>query len=360
MDNLDSIITEWDAKAADYSRRLAEYEIIKNKVDRIKAEYDRLFSSLRNVDITKSVDQDMVSVLERASPPYSIKPGLVKIMLSGLFGGLLLGFGILFVMDRIDDRLSAFHDVQRHFRDSMVLGQVIHESHTGPLELLRPSDPRHAFAESFRSLRSSLIFLPVEGERPKSILITSAVPGEGKSTTSSNLAIAMALSGSRTLLVDGDLRRGAIHRAFGMSNERGFAEVLKNEVRWQDAVQETPIEHLSLLSRGKAINHPGERLLSPVTDRFLKEIYPEYDYIIFDSSPVMVADDTTSLAPKADAVVCVLRLSNSSARLTRRTLELLRQRQANVLGLVVNDVTGGTGEYGDYRYSQYYQNETAS
>jgi len=355
MDNLDSIIKEWESKAADYSRRLAEYEIIKGKTDRIKAEYDRLFSSLRNVDITKSVDQDMVSILERASAPHSITPGLVKIIAMSLFGGLLLGFGVLFILDRIDDGISSFQHIQRHFKNTTLLGQLLHEPHDGPLELLRPNDLRHGFAESFRSLRSSLIFMPVEGERPKSFVVTSAIPGEGKSTTATNLAIAMALSGSKTLLIDSDLRRGAIHRAFGMSNEVGFSDVLQSQLSWRDAVRPTSIEHLDFIARGKSINHPGERLLSPVTDRILKETYQEYDFIIFDTPPVLVADDTTSLAPKVDAVLCVVRMGVSSARMTRRILEMLAQRQANVLGLVVNDVTGIVDDYGNYKYGKYYE-----
>jgi capsular exopolysaccharide synthesis family protein len=356
--NLETTIRDTESKALDLSRRIAEYDKIRSKVDRFKAQYDRLFSNLRGVDVTRTVDQDMISVLERASAAISVKPGLPKAIGLGLGLGLLLGLTILFVLDRIDDRLNSFLDVQNHFTDPL-LGQICREQHpAGPLELLHSDDPRHGFAESFRSLRSSLFYMPVEGERPKAFLITSAVPSEGKSTVSANLAITIALSGVRTLLIDGDMRRGAQHHAFGVANDVGLAEVLQSQVRWSEAVVPTTFENLSLLTRGGAISHPGERLLSPVTDRFLKEIYAAYDYIIFDSAPVLVADDTGSVAPKLDAVICVVRFGHSSARLSRRVIDDLKHRQANVIGLVFNDVDISMPDYGYHQYTDEYHSES--
>lgn len=354
IEHLEADITTWETKALELSRRIADYTRIQGEVDRFKQERDRLFTSFRNVDVTKTVSQDMVSILERASAPVSVKPGMPKAIALALGGGLLLGLGILFLIDRIDDRVTAVLAVQQRFPEP-ILGQIIQEKHTGPLALLRSDDNRHALFESFRNLRSSLFYLPVEGERPKAFLITSSVPNEGKSTVSSNLAAVIALSGAKTLLVDGDLRRGRLHRQFGLENDCGFSEVLKNEVSWKEAVHSTPVDNLSLIPRGRSITHPGERLLGPTTDRFLREVYAEYEYVIIDSSPVLVADDTSSLAPKIDAVLFVVRFGQSSLRLGQRAVELLRQRQANVLGLVLNGVNVDAPEYGYYEYSKYYQ-----
>jgi len=354
IEHLEADITTWETKALELSRRIADYTRIQGEVDRFKQERDRLFTSFRNVDVTKTVSQDMVSILERASAPISVKPGMPKAIALALGGGLLLGLGILFLIDRVDDRVTAVLAVQQRFPEP-ILGQIIQEKHTGPLALLKSDDSRHALFESFRNLRSSLFYLPVEGERPKAFLITSSVPNEGKSTVSSNLATVIALSGAKTLLVDGDLRRGRLHRQFGLENDCGFSEVLKNEVSWKEAVHSTPVDNLSLIPRGRSITHPGERLLGPTTDRFLREVYAEYEYVIIDSSPVLVADDTSSLAPKIDAVLFVVRFGQSSLRLGQRAVELLRQRQANVLGLVLNGVNVDAPEYGYYEYSKYYQ-----
>ena len=194
----------------------------------------------------------------------------------------------------------------------------------------------------------------MKGPRPKTLLITSSVPNEGKSTISSNLAITMALSGARTLLIDGDLRRGAIREAFGISSKIGFSEVLKQEVNWREVVVPTSYPNLFLLPRGKTLAQPSEHLLRDSTDSLLKEIYNHYDYIIIDSSPVLAADDSTSLAPKIDATLFVVRLSYTSARLTRKSLELLYNRQVNVPGVILNFVDTSLPEYYYYQYSEYY------
>jgi capsular exopolysaccharide synthesis family protein len=354
IEQLANDIQTWEARALDLSQRIADYARIQSEVDRFRQERDRLFTSFRNVDVTKTVSQDMVSILERASPAVSVRPGLPKAIALGLGGGLLIGLGVLFLIDRLDDRVTTVFSIQQRFPEP-ILGQIVEEKHSGPLSILNSEDSRHAFFESFRNLRSSLFYLPVEGARPKAFLITSSVPSEGKSTVSANLATVIALSGAKTLLVDGDLRRGRLHRQFGLENECGFSEVLKNDVNWTEAVHSTPVENLSLIPRGRSISHPGERLLGPITDRFLREVYAQYEYVIIDSSPVLVADDTSSLAPKVDAVLFVVRFNQSSLRLGHRAAELLRQRQANVLGLVLNGVDLDAPEYGYYEYSKYYQ-----
>jgi len=201
--------------------------------------------------------------------------------------------------------------------------------------------------------------MPYEGPRPKTILVTSAVPNEGKSTVSANLAIALALSGARTLLIDGDLRRGALREQFGSNSRVGFAEVLQQEVPWQEVVMPTTYPSLFLVTRGKTLPQPSEHLLRDSTDQFLKEIYHQFDYIIIDSSPVLAADDTTSLAPKIDATLLVVRLSYTSARLTKKALELLYNRQVNVPGVILNFVDTSLPEYYYYQYSEYYNRPIA-
>src|SRR5438093_445780 len=219
----------------------------------------------------------------------------------------------------------------------------------GKVDLLQPDDARHVFAESYRNIRSSIFFMPYEGPRPKSFLVTSAVPGEGKSTVSANLAIAMAFSGARTLLIDCDLRRGALCEAFGITSKIGFSEVLKQEVNWREVVVPTAVPTLFVLPRGKPLSQPSEHLLRESTEALLKEIYQHYDYVIIDSSPVLAADDTTSLAPKIDATLFVGRLSYTSARLTKKALELLYGRQVNVPGALLNFVDTSLPDYYYYQ-----------
>jgi capsular exopolysaccharide synthesis family protein len=320
----------------------------------MKTLYDRLTNNLKEVGVSQVVDGgDQVSIMEMATIPKSVRPGLLKSLLIGLACGALAGLGILLLLDRIDDRMASFGEFQHHFSEN-VLGQIPREKTKGKVSLLQPDDARHIFAESYRNIRSSIFFMPYDGPRPKTLLVTSAVPNEGKSTISANLAITFALSGARTLLIDGDLRRGALREAFGLSSKIGFAEVLKQEVNWQEVVVPTAYPNLFVLPRGKTLSQPSEHLLRDTTDRLLQEIYNQYDYIIIDSSPVLAADDTTSLAPKIDATLFVVRLSYTSARLTKKSMELLYNRQVNVPGVILNYVDTSLPEYYYYQYSEYY------
>ncbi len=354
MENLQSNIKEWETKALDLSQRLAQFNRIKGKVDRSKQLYDRLTNDLKSVSVSQVMDSgDQVAIMEMATGPASVRPGLVKSLLIGLGCGVLGGLGILLLLDRIDDRMASFGEFQHQFSEN-VLGQIPKEKVKGKVTLLQPDDARHVFAESYRNIRSSLFFMPYDGPRPKTLLVTSAVPNEGKSTISAHLAITMALSGARTLLIDGDLRRGALREAFGISSRIGFSEVLKQEVNWREVVVPTAYPTLSILPRGRTLSQPSEHLLRDSTDLFLKEIYQHFDYIIIDSSPILAADDTTSLAPKIDATLFVVRLSYTSARLTRKSLELLYNRQVNVPGVILNYVDTSLPEYYYYQYSEYY------
>ncbi len=360
MENLQSNISEWEKKALDLSQRLAAFNRIKDKVDRQKTLYDRLTNSLKDVNVSQVVDGgDQVAIMENASTPVSVRPGMIKSLLIGLGFGAFAGLLILVLLDRIDDRMASFTEFQHQFSEN-ILGQIPKEKTKGKVTLLQPDDARHIFAESYRNVRSSIFFMPYEGPRPKTLLITSSVPNEGKSTISANLAITMALSGAKTLLIDGDLRRGALREAFEITSKIGFSEVLKQEVNWREVIVPTSLSSLFILPRGNTISQPSEHLLRESTDTFLKDIYNHFDYIIIDSSPVLAADDTTSLAPKIDATIFVVRLSYTSARLTKKALELLYNRQVNVPGVILNYVDTSLPEYYYYQYAEYYNTPAAA
>ncbi|MEO6785765.1 MAG: polysaccharide biosynthesis tyrosine autokinase [Chthoniobacteraceae bacterium] len=361
MANLEGTIKVWEGKALDLARRVADWDKIRSKIDRTKQQYERVNGNLRQMDVYKNIQTDTISILERASPAESKRPGLEKYLAWGGLSGLFLGLIILFVMDKMDDRIGSFFEFRERFPEAL-LGQVPRELAKAGVAMLVSNDPRHALLESFRTLRSSIIFLPVEGARPKTLLITSATPGEGKTTVAANLAITFAFSGAKTLLVDADLRLGRIAKAFQIENEAGFSDVLRQRTHWREVIVPTSTPNLSVLPRGKTLPHPAEHFLGKVTDQFLQEVYSEFDYVIFDSPPVMAADDVLSLAPKIDGTIFVVRFSTSSARRSRTAINLLSQRQANLLGIVCNDVRLAESEYGYgnyYQYSSYRENPEA-
>ena len=354
IQNLDGIIKEWETKALDLSQRMAEYNNIKSKSERAKVEREKLMTNLRSLDMNKNVDQDVVSISDPATVATAIRMGMVRSIILGAGFGLVLGIGVLFICDQIDDRISSFPEFQSYFQEPALTQVPKEKGGTGEVLPLQNNDPRHAFVESFRALRSSIYYLPVEGTRPKVFLITSGVPNEGKSTVATNLAITLSFAGAKTLLIDADLRRGYLQDKFGLKCEVGLSQILRGEATLAETIRPTGYENLSLVPRGAVMEHPGEKFLSKITDDLLKSIYNDYDYIVIDSAPVLVADDTTSLAPKVDAVIFVVRFSYSSARNCNEGLDCLRKRGANIIGLVCNDVDiESHNRYYSYYYSKY-------
>jgi polysaccharide biosynthesis transport protein len=185
-------------------------------------------------------------------------------------------------------------------------------------------------------------------------LITSSVPNDGKSLTAANLAITLATGGSRVLLVDGDLRKGSLHSRFKIQADTGLSEALSQGLDWHNAVKDTGVANLFLLPRGAITHRSSELYLGPAMGKFLQETIKEYDYVLIDTAPVMAADDVTSLAPRVDGVIFVVRAEFTSARVARTSLDMLYQRKARVLGLVFNSVRASAGDYHYYRYQDYY------
>ena len=354
--NLETTVKEWETKAASNSERLNQYAAMQTGLGRLRSQLDSLGKSKGNVEITRNVDQEIISIRQKATPAKPTRIGVLHTLLLGFGIGLFAGLLGLLVINPFDDRIDSVVDFQATFPDRLLatIPHVSHEVGAADVSPLLPDDERHTFVESMRSLRSSIFFLPIEGPPPKSFLITSAVPNEGKSTVALNFAITMAMFDVRVLLVDGDLRRGELHRAFDLPNGAGFGDVLTGDCALHKAAQQTRVPGLSLLSRGATVMNPGELFLSTDADRFLKAAMAQYDYVILDSAPVTAADDTSSLAPKVDATLFVFRFAASSIRISRKALDTLRERQVNLLGIVCNAVDESLQDYYYYRYSEYY------
>ena len=354
LKSLDSSIANWDKKVTEASGKDAEYTALQNAVKGTQAEIDRLNGSSNELDTKTSPDP--LVVLHKATVAKPVSPGTISHLLIGFIGGFVVGTIVLFLMDRADDRLSSSTEMLDHFSEP-ILGQIpnVADSRidTG-LPLLLAEDERYTYAEAFRSLRSSLIFMPNQMEM-KTLLVTSAIPNEGKSTIASNLAITMAASGARVLLVDADLRRGDIAQLFDIDGRFGLSNILRGEVPWKEAVvPSTAHPTLSLIARGPVTNQSGELLLKPEMMKLLEEFKDAYDLTIFNTAPILAADDTPTLAPNFDGALMVVRASFTSARLTKNALNMLYQRQVSVLGLILNCIDSEMPDYYYYRYPKYY------
>lgn len=351
---LDAQIAEKQREALDLGAKIAEHDKLEKAAESAKMTYDKLFEKVEQLQSVFNSQADYVAIQERATAASENVEDWVMPIVVGLIAGVGAGIVILLLFDRLDDRMNSFSEFQALFPAESVLGQVPEQRNRGDVALLRPNDDRHLYAEAFRNVRSSILFKNWQGKSPKTILITSAVPNEGKTTVTSNLAVTMALAGARVLLADCDLRRGGVSELFKLPSSPGLSEALRGKLHWRDAVQETSTRNLDLLARGDVFDQTSEMLLSKTAEEMLREMSEEYDYVIFDSAPVLVADDTASFAPKLDTVLFVVRMSSTMARLSGKALDLLYERQVNIGGVILNRSSSNLKEYTYYNYASYY------
>ncbi|WP_309398698.1 polysaccharide biosynthesis tyrosine autokinase [Cerasicoccus maritimus] len=356
--NLDEIIAEWETKALKYSTLLAEFDRLNSRLESAKAVHSRLLSSIESIDITQNTHQETISILQNASPARPVAMDKSKQIALGGVMGLLLGTGILALISMLDTRVVSAEDVSARFTPP-VLGVIpLQVAKKGArLQLLQPGDDRVMFAESCRNIRSSMLFMNLDGQRPQVILLTSAVPAEGKSTLASNLGITLAFAHSKVLLVDADLRRGRIHTEFDIDAAPGLAELIEDTtLKLDDVLIKTETPGLEVIPCGDYPERPGELLLSKRFDDLMKEMRERYDYVIFDCPPVLATDDTPSFATKVDAVIFMVRSNYTRSGQIKSSLDILELRGVAVDGFVLNFVdTRQPSHYYYYnRYNDYY------
>lgn len=328
------------------------YEQLKESETRTKLVLDDLRKNIDKINLTPS-SEEQIEISERGmGSPAPVGPKRAQMILMGLFMGLAAGLGIVYFLSRLDDRLELAEDVEAELEEP-VLGQLplIKLKDNTAVNLLITELDRHSmYAEALRGVRSAVLF--GADRTPKHVMIvTSAMPGDGKTTFSVNFAATLALAGNRVLLIDSDLRRGNLCTFFGCARAPGFTEVLQGELHWTDAQQATSINGLSIINTGQLPPNPGELLMSPVVSQFVAEAKAQYDHIIFDCPPLTSIDDTFSLVGFSDGLLFVVRSGQTSMRFAKNALASVRQRGARILGIVLNGITSDNPYY---YYSHYY------
>lgn len=217
-------------------------------------------------------------------------------------------------------------------------------------------DPKSPMAEAFRVLRTNIQFAAVD--RPlRAITITSPGPGEGKSTTLANLGVALAQSGARTILVDGDMRRPTLHKFFRLGRGQGLSTVLAGRAEAEGALQETGIEGLRLLTAGPSPPNPAEMLGSSALAGLLDRLKAAADYVLIDAPPVVAVSDASLLAAKADGVLLAVRLGATARPMAVQAKEQLEAAKVNLLGMILTNVGAGADQHLYHYYYHRYEED---
>jgi polysaccharide biosynthesis transport protein len=352
-------IQDWEKRALDSTQKNNAYYALKEKKGRTAELYNILLRRMDEIDVSTDLGQDSVSIGEPARAGLApVGPNRTKEVISAGLFGIAIAVGIILLLEKFDDRVKTLDDLQDLLNES-VLGQIPMMPYSGKNEgpLFIPDLPNHnTFAESFRNVRSSLMFSP-DGGKAKRIVVTSAIPNDGKTTCAVNLATSLAqIEGGKTLLIDADMRKMNIHTYFKMENGPGLSEVLSGQATLEDCVVQTTVSNLYLLRAGEAPPNPGELILSEAFKNLMLKCDESYARVVLDTPPVLSTDDALSLSPTVDGVIFVVKANQTSVRFIQRSIALLRQRGANIFGVILNQIDTNSAHYYYYYYYTGYYN----
>jgi capsular exopolysaccharide synthesis family protein len=333
--------------------RSIQYNILQRELDTTRTLYEGLLQRYKEVGVTAGVAANNISIVDNATAPT--EPSKPNILLNMALASLLgLGFGALaaFVLEALDETLATPDDVEKKL-GVPVLGVVpLLDKGKSPSEAL--GDIRSPFSEAYYSIRTALQFSTTEGA-PRSLLISSSRPAEGKSTTAYAVALNLARIGKRVLLIDGDLRNPSMHRVVGLENEHGMSNLLSGSTDLASVVQRTAHENLHFIPCGPLPPNPAELWGGDRLREFLAEARANFDHVVIDGPPVLGFADAPVLASAVNGVVFVLESRGTRRGQARGALRRLQVGRAHLLGAVLTKFSVKSASYGGYDYAYDYQ-----
>ena len=343
-----------------------EYSLLRRDVESNRTLYEGLLEKLKEAGVTAGLRSNNIKVVDVARIPTGpSEPNVPRNLSFALLLGLTTGVGLAFLLENLDNTVRTPEQAQAVSAlpalGIIPLGskrsaennnrRLAVASSKEAVELVTQSRPQSQMAESYRALRTSLLLSSL-GSPPKVVLITSAMPQEGKTTTSINTAVVLAQKGVKVLLVDADLRRPSIHKALGMGPRSGLSNILTGSADPQLTISRSPlIPSLYVLPAGTPPPNPAELLASANMRELVEALSREYDHIVIDTPPTLSVTDAVVLSICADAVVLVIRSGKTTKQALRRSRELLLRVNARIAGVLLNAVDLNSPDY--YYYYEY-------
>ena len=370
----EKLLNIYKEKFNSFSPKQLQFSKLKRNSTVLNQNYILLLQKLEEAKISFAVQVGKVQIVDYARLPGKSGQNQNRTMLMGLIFGLGLGIAIAFSLEFLDNTIKTVNDIER--KNLTVLGIIpsIGEGQyqnksifsftsrkgkskgsDGKLKrrLITREDPRSPVSEAYRSLRTSMLYSSSADKKIKSILVSSAGPGEGKTTTVANLAITYANLGKKTLLVDTDLRRPVVHKVLEITKEPGVTDYLSGAMDDFDSlIQKTPIDNLFAVPSGIVPPNPSELLGSQKMTNLIQKLEDEWDMILFDSPPLVAVTDATMISKSIDQIVIVVKVGHTDKKAFNHTITSLRNVRAPLGGVILNAVTH-KNRYGSYYY--YYQ-----
>lgn len=362
--NIRNKLSSIQARMRNQPRQRQQLLKLQSDYETKKELWSNLDSQYQNALMNLKVNTENIEVFQEAIvPEFPMNSDKAKKAIMGGVFGFVLGIAVALGLEFLDKTLKTVDDIKKYLK-LQVLGTIPQINFKGTdeykdSEKIKQIDNQlvtHDYSptpigEAYRSLRTNLMFSK-KSDRIHSFVVTSTAPGDGKSFTSSNIAISMAQQRSNTLLIDADLRRGVLHNTFGIPKEPGFTNFLTNIESFSRIINETYIPNLSVISCGSLLPNPSELLGSLQMKRFLEQALRRFEVVIFDSPPLNAATDAVVIGTQVDGIVIVIRAGMTNRDVVKQKIEMFHNVPATILGAVLNGAETNLAHEG-YSYYHY-------
>ena len=341
----------------DLQSRSIQYNILKREADTNRQLYDGLLQRLKEVSVAGGVGTNNIMVIDKADIPNNkFKPNTGLNLLIGLFIGLFAGVGLAFFIEHLDDTFKSGDDIERSLALPL-LGIIpdvdLINSHIDTLAQVMDASSRSAMAEAFRSARTALQFSTSEGA-PRVLGLTSSHMSEGKSTAALCLAINFTQCGYSVLLIDADLRKPSLHKAFGVENTVGLTNHLAGLAQISEVTTQTEVENLYFIPTGPLPPNPAELLQGTKMRQMIAGVRDKFDLVILDGPPILGLADALILGNAVDRLLLVIQAGSTERSVVKTAVKRLRMARVNPIGCLLNKLGQKHLGYGyDYHYSYY-------
>jgi capsular exopolysaccharide synthesis family protein len=343
------------AETQKLSERSIQYSVLLREVEKNRELYENLLKRLKETSVASELGTTNVRILDRAEVPRSpARPKPVQYILLSLVVGAFMGCGLAFFFEYMDNTIKTPDDIEKYVGSPcLALVPTVNfseESGQGVSspEMIVHHKPKSTFAEGFRSLRTAVLFSSPDNP-PKTILVTSFIPKEGKTFITANLALVIAYAGESVLLIDADMRKPQLHKMFDLENRKGLSNVIMGE--------EPPIhksilhEKLDVMTCGPVPPNPAEILGSKRMAEFMEQMKGRYDKVVIDTPPISSVTDAVVLSRLADSIIYVVHGGMTTRETAMHGAKIMRDVDAKVIGAVLNNIDIGRE---NYYYSHYY------
>ena len=356
--SLKAALEKQKRESLDLNQKAIQYTVLSREAESAKQLYDLLIKRFREASLTEDMRTGNIRIIDRAEVPKApVRPKKMFNILLALLLGLVAGTGLAFFFEYLDNTIKLPEDIQKYLRVTY-LGPVPAmaldgkpESNEKP-ELVTLHSPKSTASEAFRGIRTSILFSSAE-KQPQVLLISSAAPHEGKTSTALNLAITMAQAGSKVILPDCDMRKPSLHKIFKFSKSKGMSSILVGNSEIKDALASTRLPNLHLIPCGPIPLNPSEILGSPRMVKLLELLRKSYTQVIIDTPPITAVTDAVVIGRLVDGALVVVRAGATPREIVRNGLIQLKAVSSPILGVVLNGVDMDRDGY-YYQYYYYY------